>query len=315
MVKISLVIPVYNEIDVLPELFQRLQKLDQARADEVLFNFIFVNDGSNDGSKEYLRVQAELNKKISLISLSRNFGHQIAVSAGLDHSNGDYVGIIDADLQDPPELIYDMYEVAKREGCDVVYGQRVSRKGETFFKKATAKYFYILMNRLCDIEIPRDTGDFRIITGRVAEILKMMPEKHRYIRGLVPWIGFRSIAFKYERNVRAAGVTKYPLMKMFQFAFNAILSFSRKPITIGLMIGGVTVFMGALLAIIIISLKLFTNIVVPGLASTLVLITIFSGVQILLTGIIGEYVGRIYEEVKGRPLYIVEEKINANAGN
>jgi dolichol-phosphate mannosyltransferase len=315
MVKISLVIPVYNEIEVLPELFQRLQKLDQARADEVLFNFIFVNDGSNDGSKEYLRVQAELNKKISLISLSRNFGHQIAVSAGLDHSNGDYVGIIDADLQDPPELIYDMYEVAKREGCDVVYGQRVSRKGETFFKKATAKYFYILMNRLCDIEIPRDTGDFRIITGRVAEILKMMPEKHRYIRGLVPWIGFRSIAFKYERNVRAAGVTKYPLMKMFQFAFNAILSFSRKPITIGLMIGGVTVFMGALLAIIIISLKLFTNIVVPGLASTLVLITIFSGVQILLTGIIGEYVGRIYEEVKGRPLYIVEEKINANAGN
>jgi dolichol-phosphate mannosyltransferase len=315
MVKISLVIPVYNEIDVLPELFQRLQKLDQARADEVLFNFIFVNDGSNDGSKEYLRVQAELNKKISLISLSRNFGHQIAVSAGLDHSNGDYVGIIDADLQDPPELIYDMYEVAKREGCDVVYGQRVSRKGETFFKKATSKYFYILMNQLCDIEIPRDTGDFRIITGRVAEILKMMPEKHRYIRGLVPWIGFRSIAFKYERNVRAAGVTKYPLMKMLQFAFNAILSFSRKPITIGLMIGGVAVFMGTLLAIIIISLKLFTNIVVPGLASTLVLITIFSGVQILLTGIIGEYVGRIYEEVKGRPLYIVEEKINANAGN
>lgn len=310
MVKITVVIPVYNEVQVLPELLIRLQSVKKVREGEVNFNFIFVNDGSSDGSKEYLTKEAESTEDISLISLSRNFGHQAAVSAGLACADGDYVAIIDADLQDPPELIYEMYQLANKENCDVVYGQRISRQGETHFKKITAKFFYVFMNKMADIDLPRDTGDFRIISSRVIKILNLLPERHRYIRGLIPWIGFKSLPFPYERHARFAGETKYPFIKMVQFALNATFSFSRKPISIGLKLGSFVVSVGMILAVIIITLKIFTNIVVPGLASTLVLITIFGGIQIVLLGILGEYVGRIFEEVKGRPLYIVEDFIN-----
>jgi glycosyltransferase involved in cell wall biosynthesis len=310
MIKITVVIPVYNEVQVLPELLIRLQSVKKVREGQVNFNFIFVNDGSSDGSKEYLTKEAESTEDISLISLSRNFGHQAAVSAGLACADGDYVAIIDADLQDPPELIYEMYQLANKENCDVVYGQRISRQGETYFKKITAKFFYIFLNKMSDIDLPRDTGDFRIVSSRVIKILNLLPEKHRYIRGLIPWIGFKSLPFPYERHARVAGETKYPLTKMVQFALNATFSFSRKPISIGLKLGGFVVSVGMILAVTIIALKIFTDIVVPGLASTLVLITIFGGIQIMLLGILGEYVGRIFEEVKGRPVYIVEDFIN-----
>jgi dolichol-phosphate mannosyltransferase len=311
MDNISVIIPIYNEIQVLLVLIERLRQIEVSQSNIVTYNFIFVDDGSSDGSYEYLKHYAANKQNVSIVSFSRNFGHQIAVSAGIDYANGDYVAIIDADLQDPPELIYEMYALAKEQNCDVIYGQRVTRDGETLFKKISSNFFYKLINYMCDNEMPLNTGDFRVITNRVVRILRLMPEKHRYIRGLVPWIGFKSMPFAYHRQARHAGITKYPLKKMIQFALNAIFSFSRKPISLGLGIGSIAVILGALLAIVIISLKLFSNIVIPGLASTLVAITIFSGVQIILIGLVGEYVGRIYEEVKFRPLYIVKEEINA----
>ena len=226
--KLDVVVPVYNEEECLDELVRRLI-LVKEKMNEVDMNLLFVNDGSRDGSILKLCSYAEKYSYIKVISFSRNFGHQAAVTAGLDQATGDYVAIIDADLQDPPELIEPMYTKAK-EGFDIVYGKRSSRKGETLFKKLSARYFYKFISTMCDVEIPEDTGDFRLISRRVLTAVRAMREKHRFLRGMIPWVGFKSIPLYYHRDERHAGETKYPLRKMIRFALDAIFSFSNTPL-------------------------------------------------------------------------------------
>lgn len=308
--KLEIVAPVYNEEEVLPETLTRFNLLRQNLAvKNVDVSFIFVDDGSNDSTLEILR-NASINQSyLKVLSLSRNFGHQFALTAGLDHADGDYIVIIDADLQDPPELIPDMLNLA-RKGYQNVYGKRRSRRSETWFKKITASLFYQFLSYMSDTKIPANTGDFRLITKSVHKAFISMREKHRFIRGMIPWVGFKTIAFEYDREKRFAGKTKFPFSKMFAFASNAIFSFSTKPILIATRLGLITITIGFVGAICIVYLKLFTNTPVPGLTSTLTSLSIFSGIQILLIGLVGSYVARIFEESKGRPLYIVNETHN-----
>ena len=231
------------------------------------------------------------------------------MSAGVDYACGDFIAIIDADLQDPPECIVPMLRLAQA-GNHVVYGQRRSRRGETIFKKASAAVFYRVVRAMCDVDIPRDTGDFRVISNRVAEVLRLMPEKHRFVRGMVPWIGFQSASFQYDRDERYAGTTKYPLPKMIRFAGNAILSFSAKPLGLAIRIGLATIMVGFVGSCYMLYLKLFTAIPVPGVTAILLAIMVFGGAQLLLIGLVGAYVARIFEESKGRPLYVVAERLN-----
>jgi len=306
---LSVVIPVYNEEESLAEAIKQLLALNEKLSPELDMEFVFVNDGSKDRSMEILKGSAALNSHLKVVSLSRNFGHQIAITCGLDKAKGDYVAIIDADLQDPPELILDMYRKALA-GYDVVYGKRRSRAGETFFKKVTASGFYRFLNYMCEIDIPRDTGDFRLMSRKVVNEFNALRERHRFVRGMVPWLGFSSISLEYDRAERFAGETKYPLRKMMSFAMNAILSFSSKPLTLAIRMGFLTILTGILGGAYMLYLKLFTEIPVPGVTAIILSIVIFSGVQILLIGVVGEYIARIFEEVKGRPLYLVSESIN-----
>lgn len=306
---LSVIVPVYNEEKVISETIRRLIMICQEHKAELDFEIIFIDDGSKDGTFNLLESAAEDDDRIVVLSFSRNFGHQIAVTAGIDYAKGDYIGIIDGDLQDPPELLYEMYKVAKT-GYDVVYGKRNTRVGESFFKLQTAKLFYRFFNLLVEIDLPKDTGDFRLITRRVANVLKKMPEKSRFIRGMIPWLGFKSYAFMYDRMGRFAGETKYPLRKMIRFAFNAALSFSTYPLKLATRMGALILVIGILLSLFFLYLKLFTTLPVPGYTSIVLLIIFFSGVQLFFLGIIGEYIGRIFEEVKGRPLYIINQKLN-----
>jgi dolichol-phosphate mannosyltransferase len=306
---LSIVIPVFNEEESIVEAVNRLQSLQDKLATEIDVELIFVDDGSKDRSLAYLRDIAGHNPSVKIISFSRNFGHQIAITAGIDRAAGDYVAVIDADMQDPPELIADMWHLALT-GYDVVYGKRRSRAGESIFKKITATVFYRLLNYMCRINIPNDTGDFRLMSRKVVEAFKQMRERHRFVRGMIPWLGYKSIALDYDRAQRFAGETKYPLRKMIGFANNAILSFSSKPLTMAIHLGFMTIFTGMVGGGYMLYLKFFTNTLVPGLTAILLSIVLFSGVQILLIGIIGEYIARIFEEVKGRPLYLVAETIN-----
>ena len=309
MTKLSVVIPVFNEEESIVETINRLLNLRARLLEEVEMDFIFVNDGSVDRSLQRLRLAAEKNECLKVISFSRNFGHQIAITAGIDNANGDYVAIIDADLQDPPELIVDMYHLALK-GFDVVYGQRRSRAGETVFKRVTAAAFYRVMNYMCEIDIPNDTGDFRLMSRKVVNVFKQMRERHRFVRGMVPWLGYKSIPLEYDRVERYAGETKYPLRKMISFAINAVLSFSSKPLTLAIRLGAAAICAGLLGSLYMLYLKLFTNIPVPGLTAILLSIVLFGGVQIFLIGIVGGYIARIFEEAKNRPLYVIDEYIN-----
>ena len=306
---LSIVVPVFNEEASITETVKRLLGLRDNLAQEIDVDLVFVDDGSNDRSLSLLRSIAEQTACVKVVSFSRNFGHQIAITAGIDLAVGDYVAVIDADLQDPPELIADMYRQALT-GFDVVYGKRRSRAGETIFKKATAAAFYRLLNYMCEIDIPSDTGDFRLMSRKVVEAFKQLRERHRFVRGMVPWLGFKSAPLEYDRAERFAGETKYPLRKMLAFATNAILSFSSKPLTIAIRLGFLTIFAGIAGGAYMLYLKLFTNIPIPGLTAVLLTIVIFSGAQILLIGVVGEYIARIFEEIKGRPLYLVTETIN-----
>ena len=306
---LSIVVPVFNEEESINETVKRLKLLQESLKREIEVELIFVDDGCNDKTLAYLRSFAIHTSNIKVISLSRNFGHQIAITAGIDLALGDYVAVIDGDLQDPPELIADMYRKALM-GFDVVYGKRRTRAGETIFKKATAAGFYRLLNYMCEIEIPTDTGDFRLMSRKVVEAFKQMRERHRFVRGMIPWLGFKSAPLEYDRVERFSGETKYPFKKMVAFATNAILSFSSKPLTIAIRLGFLTIIFGLLGAAYMLYLKFFTNIPLPGLTAILVSIVLFSGVQILLIGVVGEYIARIFEEAKGRPLYLVAETIN-----
>lgn len=306
---LTIIVPVFNEEESITETVRRLQNLQIDLKHEASVEIIFVDDGCKDKTLIHLRAFAELNPNVKVISLSRNFGHQIAITAGIDMAAGDYVAVIDGDLQDPPELIAEMYRMMLT-GFDVVYGKRRTRAGETIFKRATAAAFYRLLNYMCEIDIPTDTGDFRLMSRKVVDSFKQMRERHRFVRGMVPWLGYKSAALEYDRVERFAGETKYPLSKMLSFAKNAIFSFSSKPLTLAIRIGSMTICAGVLGCAYMLYLKLFTSTPIPGLTAILLSIVLFGGVQILLIGVVGEYIARIFEEIKGRPLYLVAETIN-----
>lgn len=303
MKTLDIIVPVYNEESCIDETIKRLFGLREKFNGELFINYIFVNDGSKDKSFEILDKYAQNDPCVKVINFSRNFGHQMALSAGLDYSTSDYVAIIDADLQDPPELIYDMYKKSL-EGFDVVYGKRLKRKSETIFKKFTAWGFYRLLKSMCKIEIPTDTGDFRFITGAVREAFKKMREQHRFIRAMVPWVGFKSTPLYYNRDERFAGETKYPLSKMLKLAFDGIFSFSSKPLELINVLG----IFALVLAFCFLCAMFLSGFEEEWIICTL-LCFLFS-MQLFATGILGQYIGRTYEETKSRPLYIVKETRN-----
>lgn len=307
MVKYSVVVPAYNEQEVLEESYKRLTEVMEQTKEN--YEIIFINDGSRDRTYEIAESLCEKDKHVKLINFSRNFGHQIAVTAGMEYSSGQAIVIIDADLQDPPHIILEMIKKWK-EGYDVVYGQRLKREGETFFKKFTAKCFYRFLNKMTSMQIPVDTGDFRLIDRKVCDVMNQIHEKNRYVRGLVSWVGFKQTAVEYKRESRFAGETKYPLKKMIKLATDAILSFSYKPLRLAGLIGGALSVCSFVYLIVVIIQKLFTNTTQPGWASLFAIILFFNGVSLILHSITGEYVGRIYEETKNRPLYIVRDTLN-----
>ncbi|WP_084312090.1 glycosyltransferase family 2 protein [Desulfobulbus elongatus] len=302
---LSIVIPCYNEEDVIGETINRLDMFCSALHD-LETELIFVDDGSQDNTYNILKKSFFKYNNIKIISLSRNFGHQIAATAGIDAANGDAVVLIDADLQDPPEVISQM--IAKwREGYDVIYGVRVERQGESVFKLATAKSFYRFLNRLSDVPIPLDTGDFRLMSRRVVDALRAMPERDRFIRGMVSWVGFRQAALAYKRAERFAGKSKYPLRKMLRFAADGIVSFSIKPLRLSIGLGIFSAALALLGIIYVFTVRLFSNNWVEGWAALMLAVLFTGGVQLISIGILGEYIGRIYGEIKKRPLYVVSE--------
>ncbi|BDA40226.1 glycosyltransferase family 2 protein [Candidatus Atelocyanobacterium thalassae] len=303
---ISIVIPCYNEQEVIQEAHNQLVTVLSNFNPE--FELVYVDDGSQDKTAEILRELQYDNEQVKVIFLSRNFGHQMAVTAGLDHTSGDAVVLIDADLQDPPEIIKDMLSYWFQ-GYDVVYGVRTDRQGETAFKLWSAKVFYRVMNRMSDVTIPIDTGDFRLIDRRVVEVLKMMPERDRFLRGMVSWVGFRQIAIPYQRSPRLAGVSKYPLFKMIRFAADGILSFSLVPLRLATWAGLFTVTLSVIGIFYALFVRLFTLSWVPGWTLSFIAILFVGGTQLVFLGVIGEYIGRIYREDKHRPLYLVREKL------
>lgn len=304
---LSVVVPMYYEEEVANECYKRLTSVLDGKYN---YELIFVNDGSTDRTLPILAEIAKSDKRVKVISFARNFGHQVAVTAGIDKAKGDAIVVIDADLQDPPELIPDMIGLWQQ-GYDVVYAKRKKRKGETFFKLLTAKYFYKLLASLTDIKIPTDTGDYRLIDKKVAEVFKQMPERNRFIRGMISWIGFNQIPLEYERDERFAGETKYPLKKMLKFASDGIISFSSKPLKLVMYVGfWATVFALFLVLYALIMGVFFASRNVSGWASLMAVVAFLGGVQMLSIGILGEYIARIYEESKKRPMYIVAKEIN-----
>jgi dolichol-phosphate mannosyltransferase len=302
-VVISVVAPVYNEEETLPHFYRRIIAVLDAQGEP--FELVLVNDGSTDGSPGVLRVLQQRDSRLRVLNFSRNFGHQAAISAGLEYARGKAVVIIDSDLQDPPEVISELLD-RWRNGAEVVYAQRASRAGETRFKLLTAALFYQLIARITAVNIPRDTGDFRLLDRVVVDHLVALREHHRFMRGLSAWVGFRQEAVRYERAERFAGSTKYPLRKMLRFSLDAITGFSYAPLqlatTFGFALAG-----ASLLAMVVAALLRLTTGAMVGQATTLILVLLLGGIQLIFLGIIGEYLGRIYDEVRGRPLYIVHD--------
>lgn len=308
---ITVVIPAFNEEETLPALFARLDQLAQ-RGSEYRWEFLFVNDGSRDRTEVLLKQQALRDPRVRAIHFSRNFGHQMAVTAGLDYASGDAVAVIDADLQDPPEAILEMAALWQQ-GHHVVYGQRRSREGESWFKRQSAALFYRTLARLTKENIPLDAGDFRLMDRQVVDVVRTLRESHRFVRGIVASVGFSSVPLVYDRHARFAGTTKYPLKKMLRFAADAILSFSNVPLRVASYLGWITTLLGMVGIAVIVGLKLFTDHTVPGISAVLVAIIFFGGVQLTMLGIMGEYIGRIFDETKRRPLYVVRECTNCDA--
>lgn len=304
---LSLVLPVYNEQEVIPELHKRLQEFLARLALDA--EVVFVNDGSKDRSMELLRGIAQGDPRYRILSFARNFGHQTAITAGVDYARGKAVVVMDADLQDPPEVVIQMVD-KWREGFDVVYGRRHKREGETLFKLVTAKLFYRSFAAMIPIQVPLDTGDFRLMSRRVVIALRELRETHRFVRGMVAWIGFKQTEVLYDRPGRFAGETKYPLRKMIRFAIDGITSFSILPLRFSTYLGvAMSLASVGVVAWALVAKYVFER-TVPGWTAIVVIIAIFASVQLLMIGILGEYVGRIYEEVKRRPLYVVGETVN-----
>lgn len=309
MKKVSLVIPMYYEEEVAEECYRRVKEM-LISLESYEHEIIFVNDGSKDKTLEILEKIASNDKNVKVISFARNFGHQCAVTAGLKEVTGDAVVIIDADLQDPPELIPDMLKLWE-EGNEVIYAKRKKRDGESAFKLFTAKMFYKTLNGLSDVEIPKDTGDFRLADRKVVDVINSLPEHNKFLRGLFSWVGFKQTPFEYERKERFAGKTKYPLKKMLKLASDGIISFSSKPLKIIGGIGIVSIFVSFLVLLYAILSFIFKwNNLTAGWTSIMVAITFFAGVQLLSIWIMSEYIARIYDESKGRPQYIIDKKIN-----
>ena len=304
---LSVVVPVYNEEEVIGETLKRLKSVLDALP--MRYEILFVNDGSRDHTLQILRPACRDDARLKLIDFSRNFGHQTAITAGMDYAEGDAVVVIDADLQDPPECIPEMVALWES-GYEVVYGKRKSRKGESVFKRFTAAAFYRILNRLTDEEIPVDTGDFRLLDQKVVQALRSVPERGRYVRGLISWIGYKQTAYEFERAERFAGKTKYPLKKMFSLARDAVYSFSYKPLRIVGGIGSVAAAAGFLYLLYIVIAKLCGAAFAVGWPSVMCALLLIGGIIMIALGMMGNYIGRIYDEVKARPLYLVRDTEN-----
>ncbi|MEN6326537.1 MAG: glycosyltransferase family 2 protein [Syntrophomonas sp.] len=304
-VRYTIIIPVFNEEAVINETYIRLTQVMESVGDP--YELLFVNDGSKDRTPDIIKGLSKLDNCVRLLDFSRNFGHQIAITAGMDYARGDAIVIIDADLQDPPELIPPMIK-KWQEGYEVVYAKRAQRKGETLFKKITASLFYRTLRALTEVDIPLDTGDFRLIDRKVCNVMQSIREKNRFVRGLVSWVGFRQTAVEYIREERFAGETKYPLRKMLRLSMDGITSFSYKPLKIATYLGFVISFGSFVYLLISLVQRLFTSSTVAGWASLMACLLLLNGVILIILGILGEYVGRIYDETKNRPLYILRNQ-------
>lgn len=307
----SVVAPVFNEEETLPHFYERMIAVMEGLSEP--FELLLVNDGSRDSSFQIMKDLHQQDPRVRVIDFSRNFGHQIAISAGLDYAQGQAIIIVDSDLQDPPEVIPRLVERWKN-GAEVVYAQRAKRVGETKFKLVTATLFYRLIRAITSVNIPRDVGDFRLMDRRVVDALVSMREHHRFMRGLSAWVGFRQEAVLYDRKERFAGQTKYPLMKMIHFSLDAITSFSHLPLQLATTFGFILASISLIGIVLAAILRLFINAIV-GQATTLILVLFLGGVQLIFLGIIGEYLGRIYDEVRARPLYIVHHVLGAEKPN
>lgn len=304
MIELSVVVPCYNEEESVAELYRRVSEVCK-NSSVKSYEIILINDGSKDKTLTIMKEMSEAADDLVIVDLSRNHGHQLALTAGLSQARGEYILVLDADLQDPPELLEPMLARAKA-GIDVVYGQRTVRPGETWQKLFMTKWFYRLLSYLSDIPIPENVGDFRLMNRRVLDELMAMPEHHRFIRGMISWIGFKQEAFPYERHARYAGVTKYPFWKLIQFAFDAISSFSIKPLRLSIPFALFGAFLAFLLGCYAIIAYMLGGTAV-GWASIATIITFFSALQLICIGLIGEYLGRTYIQVKGRPLFIINQ--------
>ncbi len=300
---VSVVAPCFNEEDNLDALETRVMAAcREAVGDD--FEIVLIDDGSRDRTWEMIRARAERNPHIRGLTLSRNFGHQIALSAGLDTCVGDWIFVIDADLQDPPELLGEMLRIA-RDGADVVYGKRRRRPGDSWIRQTTAAVFYRFLNWMSDIEIPTDAGDFRLMSRRVLDTLKSMPEQHRYIRGMVSWVGFKQVPYLYDRDERKAGVTGYNFRRLIKFGIDAIVGFSDQPLRLASHIGLLVMGLGVAVIVLLIYLWAFAQVEAPGWISLMATVLFLGGLNLLFLGLIGEYVGRVFLQVKARPLYVV----------
>lgn len=310
--KYSVVVPMFNEEEVIERTYEALTAVMERTGEP--YELVFVNDGSRDATEAKAASICAADPRVKLVNFSRNFGHQIAITAGMDYAEGDAVIVIDADLQDPPEVMLEM--IAKwKEGYDVVYGKRKRRKGETWFKRATAAMFYRFLRAMTNVELPVDAGDFRLIDRKVCDVMRRLTERNRYVRGLVSWVGFRQTHVEYVREERFAGETKYPLRKMIAFALDAVTSFSYKPLKIAVYLGFLLSICSFAYLLVVLYLRLFTDATVEGWASIVAVNLLFNGIVLMILGLIGEYIGRIYDESKNRPLYIVREVLNAKAGD
>lgn len=303
---ISLIIPCYNEEDVIEMCHRRISTALEGLSQR--FEIIYVNDGSRDQTLPRLYALREADPRIVVVSLSRNFGKEAAMTAGLDRARGAAVIILDADLQDPPELIPDLIAVWRDENADVVYGQRTSREGESWLKKATAGWFYDFINFISDVPIPKNAGDFRLMSRRAVDALSEVREHHRFMKGLFSWIGYRQVPLHYVRKPRAAGKTKWNYLRLSNFAMEGVTGFSLVPLRIASFCGVVISIFAFLFAAWVVLRTLLFGVDVPGYASIVVLISFFSGIQLLTIGILGEYIGRIFNETKKRPLYIIDQE-------
>ncbi|HSL28622.1 MAG TPA: glycosyltransferase family 2 protein [Anaerolineales bacterium] len=300
----SIVAPIYNELENLPELYRRVKEVMESTGEP--WELLLIDDGSTDGSTEVICQLGNEDPRVRPVIFARNFGHQIAITAGWDYARGEAVVTIDADLQDPPELILELAEKWKQ-GYEVVFAVRVEREGESWFKLWTASLFYRLIYRITDVKIPLDTGDFRLMDRKVVNVLRQMRERHRFPRGMSAWVGFRQIGVEYKRAARLAGETKYPFRKMFRLALNAITSFSYFPLQVATFFGFASAGIAILAIIPVVYLRMTGSQAFFGQATTLIAVLFLGGVQLICVGILGEYIGRLYDEAKGRPLYIVRE--------